>query len=294
MTVYLMVIDSHTHAWGLPSRAHPWVNGDLVESVETFDVETVYTAEKLLKDMDSTDIDRAAVVGYPICEWTDNWYTVATAADHDRLSGIVMVDQFSMGAGDHLRNLMANDAVLGFRLGALCPYDRMWETFDSTTEWLRETIEESEFWAAARETDALVQVLAHVDQLDQVLAVVESYPDLTYLIDHFSHADPSKVPGESAFAQYAELAEYDTVYAKISEIQHRSEETYPYEDMHDHVRWLLDVFGRERLVWGSDYPNVSDEATYEECVTWLEHVDGLSTGDLRWLRERSFEQIAGL
>lgn len=289
-----MVIDSHTHAWGLPSHTHPWVNGDLLESVETFDVDAAYTAEKLLEDMDSADVDRAVVVGYPICEWTDNWYTVTAAAEHDRLSGIVMIDPFNMEAGDRLRDLMTNDGILGCRLGVLCPYDRMWETFDPTTEWLREAIEEPEFWTAAHETDALVQVLAHVDQLDQVLAMVDTYPELTYLIDHFSHADPNEAPGESAFSQYAALAEYDTVYAKISEIQHRSEEPYPYEDMHDHVRWLLDVFGRERLVWGADYPNVSDEATYEECVTWLEHVDGLSTKDLRWLRGRSFEQATGL
>jgi L-fuconolactonase len=289
-----MVIDSHTHAWGLPSRTHPWVNGDIIELVETFDVDAAYTAEKLLADMDSTGIDEAVVVGYPICEWTDNWYTVTAATDHDRLSGIVMVDPFSTHAADHLRDLMATDGILGFRLGAICPYDRMWETFDPTAEWLRDAIEETAFWAAARETDALVQVLAHVDQLDHVIELVETYPDLTYLIDHFSHADPNEPPDESAFAQYAALSEYDTVYAKLSEVQHRSEESYPYADMHDHVRWLLDEFGRERLVWGADYPNVSDVATYEECVTWLECIDELSTGDLRWLRERSFEQAADL
>jgi L-fuconolactonase len=289
-----MVIDSHTHAWGLPSRAHPWVNGDIIELVETFAVDAAYTTEKLLADMDRTGIDEAVVVGYPICEWTDNWYTVTAATDYDRLSGIVMIDQFSTHASNHLRDLMVTDGILGFRLGAICPYDRMWETFDPSVEWLRDAIEETAFWTAARETDALVQVLAHVDQLDQVVELVETYPELTYLIDHFSHADPNEPPDESAFAQYAALAEYDTVYAKLSEVQHRSEETYPYEDMHDHVRWLLDAFGRERLVWGADYPNVSDVATYEECVTWLECIDELSTGDLRWLRERSFEQAASL
>jgi L-fuconolactonase len=289
-----MIIDSHTHAWGLPSRTHPWVNSDIVELVETFDVDAAYTAEKLLADMDKATVDEAVVIGYPICEWTDNWYTIEAASEHARLSGIVMIDQFSMGASDHLRNLMDTDGILGFRLGAICQYDQMWETFDPTVEWLYEAIEEIEFWAAARETDALVQVLAHVDQLDQVVALVESYPDLTYLIDHFSHADPNEAPSESAFVQYADLAEYDNVYAKLSEIQHRSKESYPYEDMHDHVRWLLDAFGRERLVWGADYPNVSDEATYEECVTWLECIDELSTGDLHWLRGRSFEQAAGL
>jgi predicted TIM-barrel fold metal-dependent hydrolase len=60
--------------------------------------------------------------------------------------------------------------------------------------------------------------------------------------------------------------------------------------MHDHVRWFLDQFGRERVVWGSDFPNVSDAATYEESLAWLEHVDGLSTADRKWLRGRAFER----
>lgn len=288
-----MVIDSHTHAWGYPSYEHPWVTGDIVKLVETFDTNAAYTAEKLLTDMDDAGIEEAVVVGYPICEWTDNWYTVKAATEYDRLSGIVMVDQFAVGAADRLRNLMANDGIIGFRLGAICPYDRMWETFDPSVEWLRDAIDETEFWAVARETDALVQILAHVEQLDQVLELVETYPDCTYLLDHFSHADPAIAPEESAFAAYADLAEYDNVYAKLSEIQHRSNETYPYNDMHDHVRWLLDKFGHERLIWGADYPNVSDVATYEECVTWLEQIEGVSTGDVNWLRGRSFERATG-
>lgn len=289
-----MVIDSHTHAWGHPSNEHPWVNGDIVDLVETFDVDTVYTAEKLLEDMDETGVDEAVVVGYPICEWTDNWYTVEAVTTHDRLHGIVMIDQFSDNASDTLRELMDYDGILGFRLGAICPYDQMWETFDPTVDWLRSAIDRSDFWDAARETDAVVQILAHVDQLDQVLELVETYPDLTYLIDHFSHAEPNVPPAESTFTHYADLSEYDTVYAKISEVQHRSEVGFPYEDMHDHVRWLLDQFGRKRVVWGADYPNVSDEATYRECLTWLDHVDDLSTGDRNWILGRSFERAVDL
>ncbi len=285
----MMVFDSHTHAWGLPSEEHPWVNGDIIELVDTFSTDAAYTAEKLLADMDTAGVDHAIVVGYPICAWTDNWYTVKVASEHDRLYGIVMVDQFANGAADHLRDLMATDGILGFRLGAISPYDRMWETFDPTVEWLRSAIEETAFWEAVHETDAVVQILAHIDQLDQVYELVDTYPDLTYLIDHFSHAEPTHDPATSAFTRYADLAAYDTVYPKISEIQHRSNDAYPYEDMHEHVRWLVETFGRDHVIWGADYPNVSDTATYEECVTWLDHVDTLSDTDRDWLRERAIK-----
>ena len=286
-----MVIDTHTHAWGPPSEEHPWVNGGIVEAVDDFSVDTIYSAEKLLDDMDEIGVDEAVVVGYPICDWTDNWYTVRAVEEHDRLSGVVMIDQFADGAADKLRDLMAVDGVLGFRLGAICPYDRMWESFDPEVTWLRDAIEETEFWEAARETDALVQILAHETQLDQALELVETYPELTYAFDHYGHADPEVPPDEAPFSTFRDLAEYDSVAVKLSEIPHFSNESFPYEDMHDHVRWFLDVFGRERVVWGSDFPNVSDVAAYEDSLRWLDHVDGLSDADREWITGRSFERL---
>lgn len=288
-----MVLDTHTHAWTRPTREHPWVNGPLVETVDDFSVDVVYDADKLRADMDAIGVDEAVVVGYPICEWTDNHYTVECAAEYDDLYGIVMLDQFADDAAAQLREVMATDGVLGFRLGAICPYDRMWETFDPEVTWLEEAIDEPDFWDAAHETDALVQILAHVDQLEQVVDLIETYPDLTYALDHFCHAGPDTEPAE-VFAPLEPLAadEYDVV-VKISEVVHRSG-TFPYHDMHDHVRWLLETFGRERVVWGSDFPNVSDEASYEESLRWLEHVDCLSKTDRKWITGRSFSNAAGL
>lgn len=289
-----MVLDSHTHAWGRPSRKHPWVNGPLIDVVENFEVGCVYDADDLRSDMQVVGIDQAVVVGYPIYDWRDNWYTVECAKEYDELYGIVMIDPFDDDASHRLRQYMAVDDILGFRLGALCPYDQMWETFDPSVTWLRDTIDETEFWEAAIETDALVQILAHEDQLDQAIELVDTYPQLTYLFDHYGHTDPSLSPAESNFLRFGELAEYDNVAVKLSETPHWSNEEYPYSDMNDHIQWLLDRFGRERVVWGSDYPNVSDVATYEQAYSWISELDILSTTDYEWVTERSLKKLANI
>jgi len=231
-------------------------------------------------------VDDAVVVGYPITDWTDNCYAVDAAEENDRLTAVVMVDQFADDADDTLRELMSHDGVLGFRLGAVCPYEEMWERFDYDETWLREAIDETAFWEAAVDTDAIVQILAHTGQLDQAVELVEAYPELRYTFDHFAHADAAADPEES-FAGFEPLAEHNKVTVKISEVAHTSNETYPYEDAHDHVRWLLETFGRERVLWGSDFPNVSHPEfggmTYEETRSWLEEVAFLSDADRRWL-----------
>jgi len=285
-----MVLDAHTHAWGPPSRDHPWVNGPLVEDVGEYAVPPVYRADDLLEGMDRAGVDEAVVVGFPLPEWTDNHY-VYEAAARERLSGIVMLDPFAEDAAERLRDAMAHDGILGFRLGALCPYDRMWETFDAEQTWLRDAIREEAFWEAARETGALVQVLADTAQLDQALELVETYPELTYLFDHYGHADPSENPDSGPFSRFCDFAAYD-VAVKVSETPHHSKEPYPYADLHDHVRWLVETFGREHVVWGSDFPNVSDVCGYERSLSWLNEVDSLSRTDREWLTGRAFRELA--
>jgi predicted TIM-barrel fold metal-dependent hydrolase len=293
-----VVLDTHTHAWGPPTPEHPWTNGPLVESYASeFSTDIVYTADRLLADMDAAGIDEAVVVGYPITDWTDNWYTVKAAAEHERLYAVGMLDQFADGAADRLRELMRTDRVLGVRLGAVCPYDEMWERFDYDQTWLRDAVDETAFWRAAEETDALVQIMAHTSQLDQALALVETHPELAYAFDHFAHASADEEPAE-AYAGFEPLAEYDRVAIKVSEVAHASNEAYPYADTFDHLRWLLDTFGRDRVVWGSDFPNVSHPdfggMTYEATLAWLDEVPFLSDRDREALTGGAFRDLVGL
>lgn len=292
-----MVLDTHTHAWGPPTPEHPWTNGPLVNDFASqFSTPIVYRDADLLADMDAAGIDEAVVVGYPITHWTDNWYTVKAAEDNERLYGVSMIDQFAAGAADVLRDLMSHDRVLGFRLGAICPYDEMWERFDYEVTWLLDAIEETEFWAVAEDTDALVQIMAHTSQLDQAHALIERHPDLAYAFDHFAHADAAEDPAE-VYAGFEPLAEYDRVAIKISEVAYASNEPYPYEDTYDHLRHLLGLFGRERVIWGSDFPNVSHpefgDMTYGETRSWLDHVPFLSEQDRDWLTGRAFRDLVG-
>ncbi|MFB6106872.1 MAG: amidohydrolase [Halobacteriaceae archaeon] len=290
----MTTLDPHVHAWGPPTADHPWATGALVDAVAEFSVHPVYTADRLLADMDAADVDEAVVVGYPIYRWTDNAYTVEVAGAHDRLSGVVMLDPFAADAAATVREAMAAEGVLGFRLAPYCPYDEMWAAEDPGTDWLRDAIEETAVWEAARETGALVQLYVHHEQLDQVADLVAAYPEVTYAVDHFAQAGADVDP-EEALSDLRALAEYDGVLVKASEASHRTEAGFPYEDVHGLLRWLLEAFGRERVVWGSDYPNVSDVATYAEAVEWVEAVDFLSASDREWLTGRAFRRaVSGL
>lgn len=293
-----MTIDTHTHAWGPPSPQHPWVNGDIVESVDRFSVDTVYDAEHLLADMDRLRIDEAVVVGYPIVEWTDNYHTMRYAREFDRLYGVVMLDHFGDETVERARDTLSTDGVVGVRIAPEQPYDQMWrhsrQRSDAEPTWLRDAIDETDFWQVLREEESLVTVATGAEGLDQVADLVETYPDLTYLFDAYGPLSANAT--DDQFEAFARFADHENVGVKVSHTPYVSNEGFPYEDVHDVLRWLLEKFGPERVAWGSDYPNVTqhpDDVTYAEAYNWLYHVERLSDRDLAYLEGKAFESMAG-
>jgi len=183
--------------------------------------------------------------------------------------------------------------IVGFRLAPACPQSRTWAAFDRSADWLYDALEAEASRTAAREADAVCQRLVHDGQLDQVFAPVERYPDLTYSIDHFARTDPSTLPDGGAFADLVALAAHD-VAVKLFGAAPVSTRSLPCPDSHDHVRWLLETSGRERVIRGSDYSSVSDVTDYPRTLAWLDAVDGLSAADREWPTDRAFRGHAGL
>lgn len=293
----MTAVDTHTHAWGPPTLEHPWVNESIANSVANFDVDLVYDAERLLADMDRLRIDEAVVVGYPIVEWTDNWYTIDCATEYDRLSGVVMLDHFDGDAVERAREALSTDGVVGMRIAPGQHYDYMWR--DGPTDpggdptWLLDAVDEREFWEVAREQDSVVTVSAGQDTLDQVQTLVETYPDLTYVFDAYGPLDADA--SEEQYEAFASLASFDNVGVKASHTPYVSNEEFPYEDVHDLLYWVIDEFGRDRVAWGSDFPNVTqhpDDVTYPEAYNWVAHADGLSGTERRYLEGDAWAAMA--
>ncbi len=290
-----MILDTHTHVWGPPSTDRPWIYPESVAFIDNMPLDTVYDVESLRRDMDNCGITEAVIVGFPLTDWTDNSYLISAVQRNENLSGIALVDIFADDAAEQVRELMAVDGILGIRLGVAMPYEQMWRMGNSgpSAAWLPSSLEETEFWNAVLETDAQVQLWVSHEQLDQVHALLEAYPDLPVVVDHLARLTPDIDRDHPSRRRLADLAEYPSVGVKLSHVPVLSTQKFPYSDMFDHVSGLLDSFGRERLFWGSDYQYLSGEHSYVETLHWLDHMDSVSTADTRWLRYRSFDRFSG-
>jgi 2-pyrone-4,6-dicarboxylate lactonase len=98
---------------------------------------------------------------------------------------------------------------------------------------------------------------------------------VTLVIDHLGRVAPDTGPGGPEFKAMADLVERDRVWVKLSGPMRVSHQEPPYDD----VTWIpkaLVALAPERMLWGSDWPNINlpgampDAGMLLDCLaTWV-------------------------
>jgi predicted TIM-barrel fold metal-dependent hydrolase len=80
------------------------------------------------------------------------------------------------------------------------------------------------------------------------------------------------------------LARYANVAVKLTGLPGHSAEAYPFRDIHEPIRRVLDAFGPERCFWGTDLTRLT--CSYRQAVT-------LFTEELPWLTGEPLRLVMG-
>jgi len=111
--------------------------------------------------------------------------------------------------------------------------------------------------------DGLMGRLAELDlfaqiqvQDDQLLALMPLLARTTtsILIDHSGRPDVTAGIPQPAFQALLSLAGQQRTFVKLSGLAKFSHQPYPYRDGHPYLLALLQAFGAENCMWGSDWP----------------------------------------
>jgi len=286
----MRLIDAHTHTWGADTDELPWL-----EPMTPPGWEGPYTHADLVRDMDRIGIDAAVVVTNPLYGRgpRGNEYTMRSIVAHpDRLYGVGTMDWFADDPGARFSQVVGHDRMLGARMYAGMAYEPFPTTVDPEADWFLDEAVEPALDAAAR-TDAAVFVFPVAAQLDDVETLVGRHPEVQFVVDHLGGVDEDTASDAAPWTGMEAIAAHDNAAVKISSVPRASAENWPYADVHPYLRRLLDWFGPERCMLGSDYPWMDDWASYADCLSWLAAVDDLSRRDRAWLRYRAFRGVHG-
>ena len=120
-------------------------------------------------------------------------------------------------------------------------------------------------------------------RLEQVAGLAQRNPDTTLVVDHIGIRQPYHPPAPpDAWADLPKvlaLAPDKNVVAKISGACTLSHEPFPYDDIWEPIGRIIDAFGIERCMWGTDWTRAAAVVNYEQSVKPFLMTDKLSDSD---------------
>ena len=255
-----MVIDSHLHVW---SSTRPYAAGKEPPAALG---DSVASAEALAAGMESLGIDGALVV-QPINYEFDHAYVSSVLAKDRRFKGMALADP-SDATGARLREVLESDkdGWVGVRFN---PY--LWPEAAREGAWLADDAG-LKLLEVCHDLGGLpIGVMAFgglkplLGSIEALLAHPKAVP---IVIDHwgFPRENPGAPPSadlafdEGAFEALLDLGrKHANVHVKVSALFRVSRESAPYADLEPRFAALLAAFGAKRLMWGSDFPFVTQQ-----------------------------------
>jgi len=251
-------IDAHVHVWSDDEAAYPFGPHDGLAAPEVaFDV------ARLVSEMDDAGVAQALAIQPRFYGYDHSYLFAAAEILQDRLRVVPLINAVRPSNVEEMQALVSHGGVAGFRVIALRP---------EPAEWLV-GLEARRLWSRLAEVDLPIGLLITPVQLPLVETLAELEPGLQIVVDHLGGivADAWPLWGPVLLG----LSRLSNVSVKVSALAHLSQVSFPYLDLHNPVRELLDSYGPHRLLWGSDWPHVYDFGTYLESAQAVAEAVGI-------------------
>jgi L-fuconolactonase len=250
-----MIVDAHHHLWHYRPGLKPWLD----DRAELAPLRRDYAATDLAPLLAAAGVDRTVIV--QAGDNLDDTRAMLDAAERAAfICGIVGWARLDdpKAAERHLDALARTPKVKGLRHMIIWESDEDWLVRPAVLESLRSVAERGYSW------DSTATTLRH---LEHVATVSERIPSLLHVIDHLGKPSASRGVWEPWATLMARAASYPNVYVKLSGLNNVATlERASVEQFRPYVEWVLEHFGAERVMIGSNWPVSLLAAGY--AATW--------------------------
>jgi L-fuconolactonase len=247
-------IDAHHHCWQYDAQRHSWMD----ESMQV--IQRDFFPEDLTPALAENGVVGTVMVQVEM-DKADNNFSITQAEKHPFIKGIVgWIDLLAPDLTNQLTQWKENPLMKGFRHIAqaepddfLCRPDvikgiGMLEKYGFTYD-----------------------ILIKPPQLNAALKLVQALPDQPFVIDHI--AKPYIAAGEidAWKAGMQRIAKNKNVFCKISGMVTEADwRTWNYQQLRPYIETVFEIFGPDRLMFGSDWPVCLVASGYTQ---WVQTVD---------------------
>jgi L-fuconolactonase len=251
-----MVVDAHHHLWDPTERDYPWMAGD-----ELAPIRRRFDAGNLKPLLDAHGIDRTVLV-QTVSSLEETREFLRAAKENEFIAGVVgWVDLCDRSVSQTLGDLKRSEGgsyLVGVRHQVHDEPDPEWLLRDDVQRGI----------AAVGEAGLVYDVLVRTRELPAALETVKRHPGMRFVIDHA--AKPRIAAGEWDEAwerALAPIAGHPNVTCKLSGLVTEADwNAWTPQQLEPYVNRVLEWFGRERCMFGSDWPVCLLAAPYGDVV----------------------------
>ena len=248
-------IDAHQHFWQFDSVRDSWITDEM--SV----IQKDFLPDDLKPLLQQNGIDGCvAVQANQSEEETD--FLISLARQHDFIKGIVgWIDLQAANITEKLVRYKSFPVVKGFR-----------HVLQGETQ--RDLMLQLNFKrgiAALQQNDFTYDILIFPDQLKFSAKLVAEFPEQKFVIDHIAKPYIKKKEIDEWKNDMQKIAKNENVYCKISGMVTEADwKEWKKEDFKPYLDVVVNAFGTNRVMFGSDWPVCLVAASYEKMLGIVE------------------------
>jgi len=244
------------------------------------------TGPDMIKAMDEVGVDGALLISvYTMYKWDASYAVGVHKQFPNRFALIKPVDSNDPKVGETIEEWAKMDGTVAVRIMF---------TPEVSTDPAHPGI--NKVLATAGKCDLPVNLMAR-GRLDQVAELAKRHPNTTLVIDHLGLEQPMKPPAPQEpwveLPKLLALSTHKNIVVKISGACTLSHEPFPYKDIRKPVDQILNTFGLDRCMWGTDWTRAVNLLTFKQGVDAFRAKDWLSDSDRATLMGGSLSKIYG-
>ena len=249
-----MKIDTHQHFWNYDPVEYNWI-GDSMELLKND-----FLPEHLISELSNCGFDGCIAVQARQTE-EETQFLLKLAQQNKFIKGVVgWVDLSNNNVPDRLEILSKNKTLKGIRHIVQSEIDDF---------MLRKDFQNG--ISALRQFNLTFDILIYPRQLNSAIELVNRFPDQQFVIDHLAKPPIKEQEIGSWKSGIKELAMAPNVFCKISGLVTEADwENWKQEDFTPYLDVIFDVFGIDRLMFGSDWPVCLLAASYKQVMEIIE------------------------
>jgi L-fuconolactonase len=259
----MTVVDAHHHVWDLTVRDQDWI-------AEDSPIRRDFTVKDLVPEARAAGVDRTVLVQtVTVPEETPEF--LALADEHELIAGVVgWTDLTRPDVADELarlRELPGGRYLKGIRHQVQGEPDPEWLLRPDVRRGL----------TAVADAGLVYDLVVLPHQLPACTKAAASLPGLTFVLDHLGKPPiASGILEPWAFGLRALAALPNTVCKLSGMVTEADLASWTIDDLRPYADVVLEVFGPDRLMFGSDWPVCTLAATYGDVLGTARRLTGPS------------------